>query len=223
MLKFKIISILVLLLPNMYFAQAQKIHKGYPKVILLQIRSENNRIESLMKAKRAKDLQEVIFDAQNAAAAMKRDFKDHFDYCPVYYFTDTNIELIKQKKFDGILNTLDGQIVNDPIIDKNSKDYFIVFYGYPTSQPKQYKPVKEGDKTKANYGEPFGKGLVINNHQMEQLSYLVKMDYSNLFIGKAKKAYFYESKSFEIEYYPLAGPFNENLKKRLTQSLNASD
>ncbi|MCD6013679.1 MAG: hypothetical protein K0Q79_3541 [Flavipsychrobacter sp.] len=210
--KIKTVSLFIALLiacTNSSFAQKKK----HPSAILLQVRSEHNRIEALTKAGRQKELNEVILDAQNAAAAMKRDFEDNFSFCPVYYFVDTNIDLIKQKRFDGILLASDGTPVADPVITSSSTDYYIVFFGYPVSQPKQGQVVKDPQRYKTSSGEPFGKGLVINNDEMQQLSYIIKFNYNDIFLGKEmKKKYFYESKHFEIDYFPLAKELNKKLK-----------
>ncbi len=209
--KMKTVSLFIILViacSTSSIAQKRK----YPAAILLQLRSESNRIQALSYARRQNELNEVILDARNAAAAMKRDFEDNFSYCPVYYFVDTNIDLIKQKKFDGILITSDGTPVTNPLITAASTDYYIVYYGYPVSQPKQGRVVKDPERYNTGNGEPFGKGLVINNDEMEQLSYIIKLNYNDFFLTKEmKKKYYYESKHFDIGYFPLAKDLNKKL------------
>ena len=208
----------------------------FPKAILVQLRSEHNRIAAATKERKYKELEIIKNDAINVTSRMIADFKDNFTFCPVYYYMDTNLDLIKNRVFKGILFNADSTPANDLVISDTSKDYLIVFYGYPTSQartrdvaPDTTRRMEYADYTvpawqkitdttgyRYNSGEPMGKGLIINNYKFKQVSYLYKLEYQNLIfkLRKKNKKYIYLSKHYEIEYFPFAEVLNQKLIAR---------
>ncbi len=214
-----LLTIAILLLTAPGKAEAtDSLWNKYPRVVLVQLRSENNRIEALTKARRYNDLEQVINDARSTASAMINDFRDHFNYCPVYYFVDTNLDLIKQKKFDNILMNADRTTVIKPLINASSSDYLIVFYGYAVAQRRSEKVVKDSVRYQSGAEQPLGKGLVINNDKYQQVSYIYTHRYNDLFTSKKQKEklkpYKFASDRFEIEYFPLADILSKRLKER---------
>lgn len=234
------IAILLLAAPGNSNA-TDSVSKKRPWVVLVQLRSENNRITALTKARRYKEVEEVKKDAKEVASKMRMDFHDNFDYCSVYFFMDTNADLIKKKKFDGILQNENGEVVPlPPILDTITENYLIVYYGYALSQPKYKKVLKDTStyiedpkrsfiyekpgpwvKNSSKYtydpDPPNGKGLVILNSKFLQVNNFYLLGYDGLFFSGKKeelKTYSYQSKHFEIDYYPLAGLFNKTLLSR---------
>ena len=210
----KITTTLLLLVvaQSIYAANDSVAHKN-PQVVLVQISSERNRTEALEKDRKYTELEEVKRDAAALAATMKLDFQDHFNYCPVYYFIDTDLDRVKKKEFEGVLQNADGSVVKKPVI--NGKSYMIVYYGYPVADAGTDKPVTDSVKNHYNSGEPMGKGLVINNPKFQQVGYFYKFGYQDaLFSKKADKKYVYHSKHFDIDYYPLAERFNKKLTNK---------
>jgi hypothetical protein len=188
----------------------------YPSAILVQLNSEHNRIEALTRSRQYKKLEEVKQDAAEVIKRFKLDFHDHFNYCTVYYYMDTNIALIKKKMFDGILMDSDGLMVKKPVINSKNEDYFIAFYGYPVSQPSNSEIQTDTSLYQYDPQQPFGRGLVILNDKFLQVTYYYKLGLDEIGLGKNKsiKKYSYRSRNFEIEYYPFAYLFNKNLKER---------
>lgn len=188
----------------------------YPRAVLVQLRSEHNRVAALSKARRYEDRDEVIHDAEEVRQRMILDFHNNFTYCPVYYYIDTNVEQIRQKKFYHVLYDDSGRLVNEPVINGNSDDYVIAYYGYPVSQSRQDRIQTETSRYISDPLTPFGRGLVILNDKFLQLTYFYKLGYDEIFFNKKKwtKKYYYSSRHFEIEYFPLAYLFNHNLLQR---------
>ncbi len=183
-----------------------------PKTVLVQLSSETNRINAISNAHQAKLLEEVTMDSKNAARAMINDFTDHFDYCPVYYFIDTNAEKVKMKNFTHVLLRADGSEVNDVNIAPGTGDYIIVYYGYPNEQNR-----RTGKGTDQPSSRP-GRGLVILNSNYEQITYGYKLGWQEFYLKRKKKnKYAYESKHFDIQYMPMAAGLNENLKGNPTK------
>ena len=187
----------------------------FPRVLLVQLSSEHNRLVYLQQKKRYKDLEIATNDAKNVSDRMILDFKDNFKYCKVYYYVDTNLDHIKQRDFDGVLLNADRTVATEIVINDTSKDYLIVYYGYPTEQSKEEDVVTDADRYRSNNGHPMGRGLIINNYLFQQVSFLYKFGYENVAIRsvKANRPYIYVSKKWEMEYFPFAALLNQHLNK----------
>ena len=187
----------------------------FPSAVFIQLNTEQNRIKALENNKRYKEVEIVKRDAAIISSKMIADFKDNFHYCPVYYYADTNFEQIKAGKLTGFLVKDDGTIVGDYIKDIG-QDYLIAYYGYPVYQSNKTKVVEKSyDMDTGRLFIPYGKGLIIHNSHMEQVSYLYKVGYDHFFFSlkKSNRKYIYESKKYDMEYLPFAKHFNDRLIK----------
>jgi hypothetical protein len=201
----EIVIALIFVLTMGTFAHGQDSAKHkYPEVVLVQLSSEHNRIEALNKAKRYTEAEWAKEDGRKAAAATINDFKNNFTFCPVYYYVDTNIALVKEKQFNGILMDEDGNMVN-----VQPRNYFIAWYGFPVTQGELQKVVTDTSVYTYDPQSRSVRGLVVTNDKFQQVGYLYKLAYHNLFMGR-KKNYF-SSAHFDIEYLPVAKAFNRQL------------
>jgi len=179
--------------------------------VLVQLRSEHNRIQALTKSRRFKDVEAVKIDANGAALKMIADFEDNFKYCPVYYYIDTNLELVKKRAFQNVLLDSSRNPVGNLVISDTSTDYYIVFYGYPILQPKRTPVITDSMALTENHERTY-KGLVVNNYKFQQVSYVAKPAYRNIaFQQKGDLRYNYSSKRFDIDYLPYATDLNKAL------------
>jgi hypothetical protein len=187
------------------------------KAVLVQLRSEHRRFEALSHDRQYKDLEILKQDAAAVRAAMIADFTDNFWLCPVYFYMDTDADHIIRKEFDGVLLNADGTKVADPIINKNSTDYYIAYYGTAVEQAKYHDVEKDRDRYNSGQGVPLGRGLVIVNDKFEQVNYFYTMGYDHFFEGgktRLNHKYYYCSKKFEMEYYPFASLFAQKKFER---------
>jgi len=209
---FALFAVILLSASASVFAQDSTVAR-YPAAVLVQLRSEHNRMVMMEKNHHERELNEVKRDAAEVMNKMKLDFHDNFRYCPVYYYMDTNAALIKDKKFDGILTDENGAIVRNPVVTGKSTDYVIAYYGYPVSQSRLTDVQTDTSLYSYDPQTPNGIGLVILNDQFLQLTYFYKLGYDELFTGNraAIKKYTYKSRRFEIEYYPMARLLNDRL------------
>ncbi len=180
--------------------------------VLVQLRSENNRIAAMRKNNDNQGLEMVLKDGAMVRKVMIKDFKENFDYCPVYFYMDTNLNLVKQRKFANILFTADSIPVNNIHVSDTSNNYLIVYYGHPNVQKKEFNANKNDGRFNGN--EPVSRGLIINNADFEQISYIYKFSYQNFTfrMRKRHKDKLYVSKRYDIEYFPYAGRLNSILK-----------
>jgi hypothetical protein len=193
-------------------SQEKNLKKG-PLAVLVQLKAERNRTNALIKAQKYEDLELFRKDVNGTATAMIRDFKDHFNYCPVYFYSDTNFDAVMSGKFDGVLLDATLTPAKNIVIKDTGNNYLIVYYGYPAWQTKKHG---KWDTTRAEQegGNPNGKGLIINDYKLRQLSYIYRLDHDFFNFRKKnnKNPYKYESRKFDIEYSPCASEFNRKLK-----------
>ncbi len=194
---------------------AQKSTDGkLPGAILVQLKSEQNKIIAMTKAHDKKNLALVKKDALKIKNATINDFKDHITYCPVYFYMDTNAEKVRAGDLGGILFAADSSPVPSSAPGLEDKNYIIVFYGYPITQSHTKKVVPDSIAKEPQTEAPNGRGLVINNSKMEQISYLYKFDFENFIFKKSKnRKYIAVSSKFDMEYYPTAAILDSKLYK----------
>ena len=173
----KILLIFIILIQPFAGYGGDTLSGKYPRAVLVQLRSEHNRIEALTKDGNYKAIKEVKKDAVEVKKRMILDFTTNYHYSPVYYYIGTNADFIKKKVFDGILMNADGSAVNKPVINSNSNDYVIVYYGYYIYQPKPTNVVKDSSRYIYDPETPPGKGLVVLNAQFQQIDYFYKLGY----------------------------------------------
>jgi hypothetical protein len=186
---------------------------------LVQLSSEQNRINALQKTKRYNDLERFKQEAEAVRNATIADFRDNFKFCKVYFYIDTNIQKVKDCQLEGVLLYSDLSPVTNISLADSCELNAIVYYGYPQWQTKKGK----WDTTKSNFGEsgkPYGRALVINDHQFRQIYYIYWLDgdFFNLrFLVKKKNRknkYMYFSRKFELEYSPQAAELERSLNER---------
>ncbi len=184
-----------------------------PKVLLVQLRSEKSRIDYFEKNKKPYKAKKVKREASIIWKVMKNDFEENFSFCPVYYFIDTNAELVKKQLFDGVLFTAEGIPMSRNIVSPGDTDYFIVYYGYPEEQmdldamPEEYNTLDMGN------GEVMGKGLIFLNYKYRQVDFYYRFAYYDLFVSPDHR-YSYKSAEFDMEYYPFAAEYEESLQEK---------
>jgi hypothetical protein len=191
------------------YGQDAPLPSNYPRILLVQLRCEQTRIAALLKDRQYDAAEEVKQDAAGVQKSLIADFTHNFNYCPVYYYIDSNEELIRKKQFAGVLMNADGSAAANLPIGNGSNDYGIVYYGYYISQPKSGKMVKDDSKYTAD--PTVGKGLVLLNDRFEQVSYVYALGYSDAMSKKTSAPEKYESKHFDIGYFPLAKLLNKAL------------
>lgn len=214
------LALCITLLANTAWAEGDTTtRKAVVTAVLVQLRTENNRIKAMEKNHAYRPLEEVKKDALEVRERTIKDFTDFFKQCPVYYFMDTNSERIINKQFDGVL--LNASL--NPCNCHPEEPYLIVNWGYPAAGARHGKPAKDATQQVAGNGEPNGKGLIINDEQFRQLTYIYLLRYQAAVMKLSKKAkpYIYESKHYDIDYFPVADNFDKQFDN-LYRSYNVS-
>lgn len=184
-------------------AQQQERNR-FPKAILVQLSSEQNRMKDLQK--RPSDsgkLAQLKKDAAIVCEKMRLDFKDNFTMYPVYFYMDTNFKQIKAGNFTDVLMDVDGDLMERTELSNGSTDFFIIYYGYPKFTKRKPKRIKANSEEGASFDAPTGKYFVICDNKLEQITYVRRG--KNSFMNKVPpedKKYVYNSPAFNIGYIP---------------------
>lgn len=186
-------------------------HYPYPQAILVQLSSQQSRLKHLKPGSKAYN--RIAQEGEKINGVTMLDFKDHYSFCPVYFYMDTDIYKIKAKQFAGVVFDTNGIALTAP----RFSSYYIVYFGYPEDDKHSHFAVREANYRYGN-GLTMGRGLVVEDGDMVQTHqpfpyFICKLDYWDLFKGPKVKAYSYESKKYDMEYYPLAKELSEEFKE----------
>lgn len=185
-----------------------------PKFILVELNTAHKQILAYKRAGNHKYAGIASADAKAVIDCMVADFNDNFNYCPVYYFFDTNAHLILQKHMDGVLLDTNLQPALIPKVEEG--EYRIVKYGYNintasnnsinTQSVNQIDGIQKKiivlspDYTIVPKPEPDGRNLA-----------------GPLYGLKPNRKYAHTSKKLQIYYRPKAKHLNSAFKRYFSQ------
>lgn len=179
-----------------------------PEAILVLLPSQQNRLRVLQRSGDKKREEQLTKDLQKIYIAIRNDFRDHFSFCPVYYFMDTNIALVKQHRFKGIILDSNGEPVAEKKLD--GRAFQIVYYGYAKARIPRIGYLAENEQ--ADFDTRFGKVWVVCDDQLQQVAY---SDLPGVLDRESEyyfdKAYRQKSKRFDIGYFPVAYKLQQTL------------
>ena len=167
-----------------------------PSAVFVQLPTGSNKIKYLesLSRQRKKELKEVKEQWATVRAKTILDFSDHFDYCPVYYFYDTNLVYITHQQFEGRLLDKDLKPVANGTIKQNDTTYFLLAYGF------------------ADDAEEFkDKNMIASDWRGKQLKHPLPYRSFSEYSPINKERYFFRSRRNNIEYEGYAMPYNETL------------
>lgn len=169
-------------------------------LILVELKTETNRINYYKNTNPA-EVPVIEKDAARVRELTILDFKRHFNKYPVYYFIDTNLNDVIQKKFQQSVLDSNMQPVNLP----GSSHFKIVYYGYPQNDSGA------GSAKDFAYDntERAGKGLVIMTEDFKYYDYIMGHGVSD---DPRIAKYCFSAKKYDIEYAPLAYKLSKHIK-----------
>ncbi len=166
---------------------AQKVnHPTNVNFIIIQLSSEINRIRYFQNRGLTKDANIIISESKKQRELFTQDFTDNFTFCPVYYFIDTNINLVKNRKFEDCLFDATGNKFPPEKAAEVDSNYLILEFGYPDDNTSVTTSIK---------------GLVVRNRKFQQIKYFMKAKSPN-------SRYVLKPRLYEISYKPFAIQFN---------------
>jgi hypothetical protein len=199
------------------FVAALKLHAQRPSAILVMLNAEKNKINYYNGLGQTEMANEVRSEVETVMNVTISDFTDHFSYSPIYYFMDTNLALVKEKKFDGILFDNKRRIFESSPVKPCDSSILIAYYGMP---PVEFVDEGHLSRDKNTYINPgyLGKGLVILGHNFKKLPKSDRLHYTYRYESWVPKGiktnYSYTSPKSNITYVSIA----EKLQKLLSES-----
>ena len=188
-----------------------------PSAVLVMLKAETNRIAALNNYGNGAKAAQATNDAKMIMECTINDFADNFDYCPVYYFMDTNLHLVKDKKFEGILFDKDKKEYITSPIAAGDTSFFIVYYGVAIPEIIRTGTAEEKQKVYRDPGPSrHERGLLVLGHDF------LRMKKSRLYFAKRKdaakakslgsfKPYEYSSEEFKMSYTKCADWLSKTL------------
>ncbi len=191
-------------------AVAKKKHQLYPPdVILVQIKSEQRKIEVLEERGGEERATQIKKDAIAVRNAMMNDFNNNFKLCPVYYFLDTNLDKVLKGDLDNVLMDSSWSPVAKSPLKTSDTSFYIAFYGVPVS--------KEGF---GSLNTLTDQALILFDHNRKQIDYFWK----NTITSSTNDNYNYESKiSRTVSYTALASTLQSFMVRKLRKHLSNKD
>lgn len=173
---------------------------GY--VVLVALHAEKNRLREAEKLTN-KDIENAIkSDAEQIKKLTIQDFTDNYHQLPVYYFMDSNADKLLKGTYDGILMNADGSVVTSVPAAVYSKKFVVAYYTFPDLQYAFEDVVTDTNRWLESGSRVNRHALVLFNNKFQQFNYYNKRPFDAL--DADMKKYYYKSKKFDMEYYPLA-------------------
>lgn len=101
----------------------------FPKAIVVVLTTQQSKIAYLEKNGKTDQANTIRKEAGQAMLCTINDFTDHFSLYPVYYVMDTNVNLLRERKLQGILLDKNRNVINGKKLD-STDFYMIVKYLY---------------------------------------------------------------------------------------------
>jgi hypothetical protein len=184
-----------------------------PRAIIVILNSEQNRITHFQQARDNDRVGKLREDAERIMQVTINDFTDHFSYCPVYYVMDTNVALLKQRKFYGILLDKQRQPIGRVVL-RDFDFYLIAYYGIPESDLEE---TDNGETIYRARNYP-GPGLVILGPEFRRMKNCPYYIYTPDILETEKTGspkYNYISDDAKIGYKERARLFEDKMKHKI--------
>lgn len=123
-----------------------------PNAILVMLNESTNKIEALQKRGYSNEqIKEVKEGDKQINTSLVKDFKNNFDFCPVYFFYNKDYDAVKNKEWDKV-KFYDTDFNIYALNDAKNKlgQYYIAEVGYPPIVniaiiDKDNPPIRETD------------------------------------------------------------------------------
>ncbi len=158
--------------------QIRDLRKG---ALLVRLKTRQNTIDAFKEKGYLKMAKKVEKEQQTSNKNLMKAFREHFDFCKVYFFFSDDSDKVLGQTFTGIF--LNKDLEKDVSIVSNEKHIFTAEIGSLITDPSITYPDGTESSPTSGMSESV---LVIKNHQFEQLRrpfpYYVKI--SDRFLDK---------------------------------------
>lgn len=209
------------------FAKTKK-ERVPPAALFIQLNTEQVRANHLRTKGDTNSLAKLQAASGRAAQVMINDFTDHFKFCPVYYFYDSNLTRLQQGDYSVLMDANRKQINEEKKakITTISSNYFIGYFGFTGIQinknPKGVSDDPSDPETLRHdkvYGTSYGHakstalnvGFVVTTMDAREIQrfFVGRNRDMNMFVGSFRsRDYNYSSSDFTIDYVRSAKTLN---------------
>lgn len=204
----QLIALLVLCSIGMAALAQENSYK--PKAILIKLNTKTKAITHLKeKGLIAKaDLLKIENDTLNAR--LIRDWKDHFDYCPVYFFADTNLNEVLEGRLSEVVYDAAWQTIPENQVQQIDAQFYIAYMGS-----------RAQDDYAAAEAAPGATELPVLNVMDARMQPLSSYQLSSsmngdlvsfLFPRRDEAKYRFRSRYFKLDYFPVAAKYQKKLR-----------
>jgi|GEM_PF-2495471 len=204
----KIIAVLLLLFTGTVALAQENIYP--PKAILIKLNTRHKAIAFLNEKGNTARAALLRKDAATLNEKLMADWKDHFDYCPVYFFPDTTLSDVLAGRYNSVFDTA-GRQVDDSRIAQLDGKFYIAYLG-----ARSQEDYLVADATPGSTQLP---GLIVCDSKLKTLADYQLGSSANgdvvsfLFPGRGEKKYRFRSRYFEMDYFPVAEKYQKKLRK----------
>lgn len=141
--------------------------------LLVRIKSQSKNIEKYRKANLTKVVNRIEKDRDKNTKKLMASFEKYFDFCPVYFFYDTDSYLLDEEQKTGFF--INNNLERDASIILDKTDYLIFDYGIPSQEkiPKQYEEFRLEQRDTTD-GKIYEKLQVYSGSSSGANTYIVK-------------------------------------------------
>ena len=196
-MRYKLLLALLLLLALMAYRSPE-----FPKVLVVVLSSQQNKITHYETKGEGDNANMIRKEAEQVMLCTINDFTDNFSVYPVYYVIDTNLTLLRAKKFQGILLDKDRNVINGKKLD-TTDFYMIVRYIYK--------------------GENVTSEMMIWGPNFEKVKkYPESLAENQLKDRRVSDKYNFTSRNFNISYKACAEALEDLLRNRIRRDRYAT-
>lgn len=203
-----IIALLALCCASLASGAQENIYR--PKAILIKLNTKSNAIAHLKQKGNTRKADLLRKENDTLNARLMRDWKDHFDYCPVYFFADSNLTDVLAGRFTQVVFDTAHRAITPEQVQAMGDQFYIAYLG-----------ARAQDDYEAAHSAPGATQLptlIVCDSKFKtlasyQLSSSMNGDLvSFLLPRRGEKPYRFRSRYFNLDYFPAAAKYEKKLR-----------
>jgi hypothetical protein len=166
------------------------------------------------RTRNTSEMKDFRAEAHHASMQIVSDFNENFDFCPVYYYYDSNAHFIRERKFDGVLLSRDLTPAKDILLKRTDTNFFIVTNSMLMSEdflPNNMYGETESQLDANDNVNSTKPRIVVLDHKFRQLPRnTVRTPKGPEGERRSRDHYIYRSRKYNLLYTGKASTLNSN-------------
>jgi len=182
-----------------------------PAFLLVELPTEVGRYNYFLQHNKPEKAAKLRLANNQKVHCMITDFSDNFNFCPVFYFNDTDQDKIKDKQWLHVLRDKNGDLINTSLSILSDTNYFIMYYGLLPAIKSNVSA--DGTSFAEEYNDVSFANLVAVDKNFNRLKNGLpeKAHFTAYQLSAVPAKYACLIKEFDIEYKPLAAFYAKTL------------